>query len=73
MSKYSFPGILYTTALILFGVWLFISPSIAVHAKNIQKARVLVLNSYHKGLPWTDNIVNGVESVLNREKIDAQW
>ncbi len=28
------------------------------------KKHVLVLNSYHKGLSWTDNIVKGVESVL---------
>jgi len=27
--------------------------------------RILVLNSYHKGYPWTDNIVKGLESALN--------
>ena len=26
-----------------------------------------MLNSYHKGFPWTDNIVNGIESVLEPE------
>jgi len=31
------------------------------------KKHVLVLNSYHKGLSWTDNIVRGVESVLPAE------
>jgi len=31
------------------------------------KKHVLVLNSYHKGLSWTDNIVKGVESVLPPE------
>ena len=71
MSKYSFAGILHTAALILFGVWLFISPSIAVHAEDIQKANVLVLNSYEKGFPWTDNIVKGIESVLKKEQTDV--
>lgn len=71
MSKYSFPGILHTTALILFGVWLFISPPMAVHAEDIQKAHVLVLNSYEKGFPWTDNIVKGIESVLKMEQTDV--
>jgi PAS domain S-box-containing protein len=32
-----------------------------------SKRHVLVLNSYHKGLSWTDNIVKGVESVLQPE------
>ena len=31
------------------------------------KKHVLVLNSYHKGLSWTDNIVKAVESVLQPE------
>lgn len=29
-----------------------------------EKKRILVLNSYHKGFSWTDNVVNGIESVL---------
>ncbi len=36
-------------------------------ADSSPKKRVLVLNSYHKGLSWTDNIVKGVESVLPPE------
>jgi signal transduction histidine kinase/DNA-binding response OmpR family regulator len=39
-------------------------------AQAVPATRILVLNSYHKGLPWTDNIVRGIESVLDREKID---
>ena len=31
--------------------------------------RVLILNSYHKGYAWTDNIVEGIESTL-REQIE---
>ncbi len=36
-------------------------------ADDVPKKHVLVLNSYHKGLSWTDNIVKGVESVLFTE------
>ncbi|MGD8834263.1 MAG: ABC transporter substrate binding protein, partial [Desulfobacteraceae bacterium] len=53
-------------SLILF-ICLFFSPFAICQA--VPASRILVLNSYHKGFPWTDNIVNGVESVLDREKI----
>lgn len=36
---------------------------ISAHAQAADH-KVLLLNSYHKGFPWTDNIVAGVESVL---------
>ncbi|MCX8030888.1 MAG: PAS domain S-box protein [Thermodesulfovibrionales bacterium] len=32
-----------------------------------QKKNVLVLNSYHKGLSWTDNIIKGIESVIGSD------
>jgi PAS domain S-box-containing protein len=32
-----------------------------------SKKQVLVLNSYHKGLSWTDNVVTGIESVLKSD------
>jgi PAS domain S-box-containing protein len=50
---------------------LFLSLSDQVYAKDVRTVNILVLNSYHKGLPWTDNFVSGIESVLVREKIDA--
>jgi len=37
------------------------------HAQVAPKKRVLILNSYHKGLSWTDNIVTGIESVFRNE------
>jgi PAS domain S-box-containing protein len=37
------------------------------HAQITHKKKVLVINSYHKGLSWTDNIVAGIESVLQAE------
>jgi PAS domain S-box-containing protein len=33
---------------------------------------VLVLNSYHKGFLWTDNIVKGIESVMGSEENDIE-
>ncbi len=33
---------------------------------------MLVLNSYHKGFLWTDNIVKGIESVLGPEENDIE-
>jgi hypothetical protein len=31
------------------------------------KKHILVINSYHKGLSWTDNIVKGIEAVFPSE------
>lgn len=55
-------------SLILF-IYLFFS--LCTISQAVPASRILVLNSYHKGLPWTDNIVSGIESVLDRENIDA--
>jgi signal transduction histidine kinase/ActR/RegA family two-component response regulator len=33
-----------------------------------QNKHVLVINSYHKGYPWTDNTLDGIESVLKDGK-----
>ena len=48
------------------------APAAVVHAENGKRAHVLVLNSYEKGFPWTDSIVNGIESVLNKELSDVE-
>ena len=39
-------------------------------AKEEPAKRVLVLNSYHKGFLWTDDTVEGIESVLGSEEND---
>lgn len=41
-------------------------------AQVTPKKRILILNSYHKGLSWTDNIVAGIESVLRGEGKDIE-
>ena len=48
--------------IIIFSLFL---PS--AYAHNNQTKKVLIINSYHKGFPWTDNIVSGIESVLKSE------
>ena len=35
-----------------------------LHAETAAKKLVLVLNSYHRGLSWTDRVVDGIDSVL---------
>ncbi len=37
-----------------------------------RKKQILVLNSYHKGLSWTDNIVRGIESVFPADSYDYE-
>lgn len=32
-----------------------------------QEKRILVLHSYHKGLSWTEKVINGIESVFNNK------
>lgn len=72
MRQYFFLSISRSTAWMVLGLWLFISPVVVVHAENSQKAHVLVLNSYEKGFPWTDNVVHGIESVLRKELTDVE-
>jgi sigma-B regulation protein RsbU (phosphoserine phosphatase) len=37
-----------------------------------KKKQILVLNSYHKGLSWTDNIVRGIESIFPADSYDYE-
>jgi PAS domain S-box-containing protein len=50
-------------------IFIFLITPLA-YSQNV-KTKVLVLNSYHKGFPWTDNIVSGIESVLSPEDSDV--
>lgn len=49
--------------LLCLGLAGLFSPMVA-GADTVSRKHVLVLNSYHKGLRWTDNIVRGIESVF---------
>ncbi len=49
----------------LWSLWLLVPiSSEVVHAQQTSPKSVLILNSYHSGLSWTDNIVAGIYSVL---------
>jgi len=53
--------------LLLFIVFLFFSTNVyAKHHKNI-----LILNSYHKGFQWSDDIIDGIEEVFYDTDIDT--
>jgi len=61
----------------LFGLYLPLVLSLVVFTfiSNVwasPKKHMLVLNSYHKGLSWTDNTVKGIESVIAREGHDIE-
>ncbi len=49
--------------LISFFIFIFIL-IYAFEAIAESKKRILILNSYHQGLSWTDNIVKGIKDVL---------
>ena len=48
----------------------FILPLSLSHAQ-VQKKHILILNSYHKGYLWSDNVMEGVGSVLKKEGIEV--
>jgi len=37
-----------------------------------EKMNILILNSYHKGLQWTDDIVNGIYHGLSEGELDTE-
>ncbi|MDD4600691.1 MAG: ABC transporter substrate binding protein [Negativicutes bacterium] len=39
--------------------------SIIINDTYSGKKQVLVLNSYHSGMTWTDNVIAGIKSILN--------
>ncbi|RXJ85229.1 ABC transporter substrate binding protein [Arcobacter sp. CECT 8985] len=45
---------------------LFIFNNYFLYAKDLKN--ILILNSYHKGFLYSDNIINGIENTLNESK-----
>lgn len=39
----------------------------------VSKKRILILNSYHKGLSWTDNIVSGIHEALKTQDAEIEY
>ena len=50
---------------------LFLSSAIA-YCQQTKKSHVLILNSYHKGLSWTDDTIKGIEAVLKNGDGDIE-
>lgn len=48
---------------------LLLLSNISLFAQNNKN--VLIINSYHRGFTWSDDIINGVEKVLNPTKINV--
>lgn len=48
----------------IWGLAGFMLPAFGAESK-----RVLVLNSYHNGYPWTDNLVKGIDAVMRTAEI----
>jgi PAS domain S-box-containing protein len=61
-----------TAVLILFVGFFLSGPSVQV-APASEKATVLLLNAYHKGLAWTDDVTRAVESALNGHEIHVEY
>jgi signal transduction histidine kinase/ABC-type uncharacterized transport system substrate-binding protein/CheY-like chemotaxis protein len=40
--------------------------------ENDLRKKVLIINSYHQGHPWTDGITKGILNVLKNEEIDVE-
>jgi len=55
----------------LFGFFILIPPGYLSYAQDNTKKEVLILNSYHRGYRWTDDITEGIESVLRAESEDV--
>jgi len=41
-------------------------------ADAVIPKRVLVLNSYHDGYTWTDNLIDGIRSVFNQSDLNVE-
>lgn len=66
------PAYRLAAVLILFVGFFLSGPSVQV-APASEKATVLLLNAYHKGLAWTDDVTRAVESTLNGHEIHVEY
>lgn len=66
-----FVGVL-AAVFVLLGLFAGTSWGTEAQPQAKKKKQVLVLNSYHKGLSWTDNIVRGIESVFPPDGYDVE-
>ncbi len=53
-----------TTKILIIFVLFFIGFILQFSSSNAMEARILVINSYHRGFSWTDNQINGIDSAF---------
>jgi sigma-B regulation protein RsbU (phosphoserine phosphatase) len=75
-------SILHRASRFLFSLLLILTTVIISDARAEDRKNVLILNSYHQGFKWTDDITRGVVSALNPvsgetrvyiEYMDTKW
>ena len=66
------PAYRLTAVLILF-VGIFLAGPFVQVALASEKATVILLNAYHKGLAWTDDVTRAVESTLNGHEVHVEY
>ncbi len=43
----------------------------SIYPNETNEKKILVLHSYHKGLSWTEDVINGIESVFNNRLLST--
>jgi PAS domain S-box-containing protein len=61
-----------TLLYILLAILLFTAGIPSSSAQESEGASVLVLSSYHRGDPWTDQVTGGIEAVLEEQAPDTR-
>lgn len=56
--------------LIFIFIYFFVTQAPNSYAQNTKKKDVLILNSYHDGLEWSDNIVKEIKGVFETSRYD---
>ncbi len=51
---------------------LLLLPLSTVEAKNYSGKRILLIDSYHKGYPWSDGVIKGAREVLDQSGADIK-
>ncbi|MBM9520825.1 PAS domain S-box protein [Desulforhopalus vacuolatus] len=54
-----------TIAFLTIGICFFLFLPNQTYSQDTKTSKILILNSYHKGFPWVDGIVEAVESGLD--------
>ncbi|MBW1911178.1 MAG: PAS domain S-box protein, partial [Deltaproteobacteria bacterium] len=65
-SRFYFHSLVLCLLAVSLAFYICFVGTITVEAED-QK-RVLILHSYHIGYPWTDNVSEGITSILNKEE-----